>query len=82
MCCTRRPRPTTSTPTSSPACYAVQRSAEWRTIYLRKKTQGKKAKQVLIVVAVKLLHTIFAMLRDRRPYHSSRLLAAPATIGT
>lgn len=64
------------------AVNAVRRSAEWRTLYLRKKAQGKKAKQALIVVAVKLLHTIYAMLRDRRPYHASRLLVAPATIGT
>jgi transposase len=63
------------------AVNAVRRSAEWRTIYLRKKAQGKKPKQALIVVAVKLLHTMYAMLRDRRPYHSSRLLVAPATIG-
>lgn len=64
------------------AVNAVRRSAEWRTLYLRKKAQGKKSKQALIVVAVKLLHTIYAMLRDRRPYHASRLLVAPATIGT
>ncbi len=63
------------------AVNAVRRSAERRTLYLRKKAQGKKAKQALIVVAVKLLHTIYAMLRDRRPYHASRLLIAPATIG-
>jgi hypothetical protein len=63
------------------AVNAVRRSAEWRTLYLRKKAQGKQAKQALIVVAVKLLHTIYAMLRDRRPYQPSRLLVAPATIG-
>jgi hypothetical protein len=45
------------------AVNAVRRSAEWRTLYLCKKAQGKKAKQALIVVAVKLLHTVYAMLK-------------------
>jgi transposase len=56
------------------AVNAVRRSAEWRTIYLRKRAQGKSAKQALIVVAVKLLHTLDAMLKHRRPYNPSRLL--------
>jgi transposase len=64
------------------AVNAVRRSAEWRTIYLRKRAQGKPAKQALIVVAVKLLHTLYAMLKHRRPYNPSRLLVAAATIGT
>ena len=64
------------------AVNAVRRSAEWRTIYLRKRAQGKKAKQALIVVAVKLLHTVYAMLKHRRPFNPSRLLVAAATIGT
>ena len=64
------------------AVNAVRRSAEWRTIYLRKRAQGKSAKQALIVVAVKLLHTLYAMLKHRRPYNPSRLLVATATIRT
>jgi len=64
------------------AVNAVRRSAEWRTIYLRKKAQGKTAKQALVVVAVKLLHALYAMLKHRQPYNPSRLLVAPATIGT
>jgi len=64
------------------AVNAVRRSAEWRTIYLRKRAQGKSAKQALIVVAVKLLHTLYAMLKHRRPYNPSRLLVAAATSGT
>ena len=64
------------------AVNAVRRSAEWRTIYLRKRAQGKSAKQALIVVAVKLLHTLYAMLKHRRPYNPSRLLVAAAPIGT
>ena len=63
------------------AVNAVRRSAEWRTLNLRKKAQGKKAKQALIVVAVKLLHTVYAMLKHRHPFNPSRLLVA-ATIGT
>jgi hypothetical protein len=31
---------------------------------------------------VKLLHTVYAMLKHRRPYNPSRLLVAPPTIGT
>ena len=64
------------------AVNAVRRSAEWRTIYLRKRAQGKSAKQALIVVAVKLLHTLYAMLKHRRPFNPSRLLVATATSGT
>jgi transposase len=64
------------------AVNAVRQSAEWRTLYLRKKAQGKKAKQALIVVAVKLLHAVYAMLKHRQPYNPSRLLVAPATIET
>src|SRR5438132_5456276 len=64
------------------AVNAVRRSAEWRTIYLRKKAQGKTAKQALVVVAVKLLHALYAMLKHRQPYNPSRLLVAPATIGS
>ena len=64
------------------AVNAVRRSGEWRTIYLRKKAQGKTAKQALIVVAVKLLHAVYAMLKHRQPYNPSRLLVAPATIGS
>lgn len=63
------------------AVNAVRRSAEWRTLYLRKRSQGKTAKQALIVVAVKLLHTIYAMLSHRRPYDASRLLVTPHPIG-
>jgi len=64
------------------AVNAVHRSAEWRTLYVRKKSQGKSAKQALIVVAVKLLHAAYAMLTHRVPYNPSRLLVAAATIGT
>ena len=64
------------------AVNAVRRSAEWRTIYLRKKAQDKTAKQALVVVAVKLLHALYAMLKHRQPYNPSRLLVAPATMGS
>ena len=64
------------------AVNAVRRSAEWRPIYLRKKAQGTTAKQALVVVAVKLLQAVDAMLKHRPPYNPSRLLVAPATIGT
>lgn len=64
------------------AVNAVRRSAEWRTIYLRKKAQGKTAKQALVVVAVKLLHALYAMLKHRQPYNPSRLLVATATTRT
>jgi hypothetical protein len=60
----------------------LRRSGEWRTIYLRKKAQGKTAKQALVVVAVKLLHAVYAMRKHRQPYNPSRLFVAPATIGS
>ena len=61
---------------------AVRRSGEWRTICLRKKAQGQTAKQALVVVAVKLLHAVYAMPKHRQPYNPSRLLVAPATMGS
>jgi transposase len=64
------------------AVNAVRWSGEWRTIYLRTKAQGKTAKQALVVVAVKLLHAVYAMLKHRQPYNLSRLLVEPATIRT
>jgi len=64
------------------AVNAVRGSGKWRTIYLRKKAQGKTAKQALVVVAVKLLHAVYAMLKHRQPYNPSRLLVAPATMGS
>jgi transposase len=64
------------------AVNAVRWSAEWRTIYLRKRAQGKRPKQALIVVAVKLLHTAYAMLKHRRPYDASRLLVASLSLRT
>src|SRR5262249_30969462 len=36
---------------------------------LAERAYGKSAKQALIVVAVKLLHTLYAMLKHRRPYN-------------
>ncbi len=62
------------------AVNAIRRSVEFRTLYLRKRSQGKTAKQALITVAVKLLHTAYAMLKHRVPFNPSRLLVAGATI--
>ena len=61
---------------------SIAQRKRWAQIYLRKRAQGKPTKQALIVVAVKLLHTLYAMLKHRRPYNPSRLLVAAATIGT
>src|SRR5262249_55416336 len=47
------------------AVNAVRRSTEWRRFYQRKLAQGKKPKQALIAVAVKWLHTAYAMLKHR-----------------
>ena len=54
-----------------PACdlaavNAVRRSRQWRTIYRRQRAQSRRAKQALMVVAVKLLHPVYAMLKHRR----------------
>jgi transposase len=62
------------------AVNAVRRSAEWRLLYQRKIAQGKKPKQALIAMAVKWLHTAYAMLKHRVPYDPSRLGAMPATL--
>lgn len=62
------------------AVNAVRRSTEWRRFYQRKLAQGKKPKQALIAVAVKWLHTAYAMLKHRAPYDPSRLVATLATI--
>lgn len=64
------------------AVNAIRRSPELRTLYLRKRSQGKSAKQALIVVAVKLLHTAYALVRDRVHFEPSRLLVAPEVIRT
>jgi transposase len=64
------------------AVNAVRRSAEWRALYLRKTAQGKTAKQALIAVAVKWLHTAYAMLKHRAPYDPTRLAWMPATLAT
>ena len=42
----------------------------------------EKPKQALIAMAVKWLHTAYAMLKHRVPYDPSRLVALPATIST
>ena len=53
------------------AVNTVRHSREWRIIYLRKKAQRQTAKQALVVVAVKLLHAVYAMLKHRQPYSSA-----------
>jgi transposase len=55
------------------AVNAVRRAAEWHALYQRKRSQGKTAKQALIVVAVRLLHTAFAMLKHRCAYDAARV---------
>ena len=40
-------------------------------------TQGKAPKQALIAVAVKLLHTAHALIKQRAHFDPSRLLVAP-----
>lgn len=62
------------------AVNAVRRSTEWRLVYQRKLARGKKPKPALIAVAVKWLHTAYAMLKHRMPYDPSRLGATLATM--
>jgi hypothetical protein len=59
-----------------------RRGARGRALYQPKTAQGKTAKQALIVVAVKWLHTAYAMLKHRIPYDPSRLAGMPATLST
>jgi len=62
------------------AVNAVRCSPQLRTLYLRKRSQGKTAKQALIVVAVKLLHIAYALVKQRVHFHPSRVLVAPEVI--
>lgn len=50
------------------ALNAVRRAGSFRGFYQRLRTAGKPAKLALIAVARKLLTTLNAMLRDRKPY--------------
>lgn len=50
------------------ALNAVRRNGSFQTFYRRLRTAGKPAKLALIAVARKLLATLNAMLRDRKPY--------------
>ncbi len=59
------------------AVNAMRRCPEMRTLYLRKRSQGKAPKQALISVAVKLLHTAYALIKQRTHFDPSRLLVAP-----
>jgi transposase len=59
------------------AVNAMKRCPEMRTLYLRKRSQGKAPKQALIAVAVKLLHTAYALITRRAHFDPSRLLVAP-----
>lgn len=61
------------------AVNAVRYSPEMRTIYLRKRSQGKAPKQALIVVAVKLTTMMWSAIRHRTLYDPHRvLLASPS----
>ncbi len=64
------------------AVNAIRRSPQMRTLYLRKRSQGKSAKQALIVVAVKLLHTAYALIKQGVHFDPSRVLVAPEVIRT
>lgn len=64
------------------AVNAIRRSPQPRTLYLRKRSQGKSAKQALIVVAVKLLHTAYALIQRRIHFDPSRVLVAPEVVRT
>ena len=62
------------------AVNAVRRSPELRATYLRKRAQDKSAKQSLIVVSVKLLHTAYALIQQRAHFDPSRLLVASEVV--
>ena len=50
------------------ALNAVRRDRSFKAFYLELRSAGKPAKLALIAVARKLLTTLNAMLRDRKPY--------------
>ena len=58
---------------SAVAC--LKHNKEMRTIYHRKISQGKTAKQALIVVAKKLLQIMLAMLKSGKPYNPIQVFA-------
>jgi len=64
-----------STSPPSIPCAVVASGAPFISV---RRARATTAKQALVVVAVKLLHAVYAMLKHRQPFNPSRLLVAPA----
>jgi len=60
------------------AVACLKHNPEMKAVYDRKKSQGKAAKQALIVVARKLLATVYSLLRYQTTYNPLRLSIAAA----
>jgi transposase len=60
------------------AVASLKHNREMKSIYDRKVSQGKAPKQALIVVARKLLATVYSLLRYQTAYEPGRLCLAPA----
>jgi len=58
------------------AVACLKHNRELKALYDRKISQGKAAKQALIVVARKLLATVYSLLRYHTPYDPRRLSIA------
>lgn len=60
------------------AVASLKHNREMKAVYDRKVSQGKAPKQALIVVARKLLATVYSLLRYQTTYEPGRLCLAPA----
>lgn len=58
------------------AVASIKHNSEMRTLYQRKRSQGKTEKQSLICVAKKLAQMMLAMLKSGQPYNPARVFAA------
>ncbi|MBO0776991.1 MAG: IS110 family transposase, partial [Actinobacteria bacterium] len=55
---------------------SIQSSAESRTFYQRKRTEGKRHTQAVIALARRRVNVLWALLRDHRPYQPTPPITA------
>lgn len=58
------------------SAFASLRSADSRAFYVRKRQEGKRHHQAVIALARRRVNVLWAILRDRTPYHPSSAKAA------
>jgi hypothetical protein len=57
---------------------SIQRSQTSRTVYDRKRAEGKRHSQAVLALARRRVNVLWAMLRDGRPYEERQPLTALA----